>query len=80
VHAAGIDPSIVEIEERTDGDGEVNGFVIPAGGSHETGVLGRNSGRLTIHLVNEPEQLLVFLIERGAVQIAKHAPDQFLTS
>ena len=43
VHAAGVDPSIVEIEKRTDGYGEIDGFVVPARGAQETGVLSLSS-------------------------------------
>ena len=67
VDAARIDPSIVEIEKRTHGDAEIDGFVVPTRGSQEIGILSRNSGGLTIHLVDEPEERLVFLVESGAI-------------
>lgn len=80
MHTARIDPSIVEIEERTHRYGEVDGFVIPSLRSQEPGILGRNSGRVMIDLVDKSEQRLVFLIQPGAIQIAKDTPDQLLAS
>ena len=43
VYAAGINPTVVEIEERTDSDGVVDGFVGKTGGV-QNGDIGRANG------------------------------------
>jgi hypothetical protein len=80
VHPAGVDPTIVEIEERTHRDGEVDRFVIPTCGPKRLQIFGRDIRGVVIHLADETEQRLVFLIDRRVLQIAEDAPDEILAT
>lgn len=78
VNAAGIDPAIVEVEKRANGDGEVNCFVIPPGGAQRCHILGRDLLRFLVHLMDESEQGFVLFIQARCFQIAQNALDQLL--
>ena len=65
VDAGGIDPAVVEIEERADGDREIQLLVRPAGGSHRIEIRGRDVRRVVIHRVDEAEERLVPVVERA---------------
>jgi hypothetical protein len=77
VDAGGVDPAIVEIEKCADGDGEVEGFIGPAELTEGSHVVGRDSGGIVVHFVDEAEQGLVFVVERGGFEIVYYAFDQF---
>jgi hypothetical protein len=62
--AGRINPPVVEIEERADGDREVQRFVCPASRARHVEIGGRDPRRIVIDLVDEPEQRLVLLVER----------------
>ena len=80
MHAAGVDPPVVEIEECASGNGEVNRFVIPSRFVQGNHILSRDPWRVMIHLVHKTEQRLVFFVQRGSLQVAQYAPDQFRIS
>lgn len=44
MHAAGINPAIVEVEQRADRDGIVNSFVVPSHGIERLHVFGGDLG------------------------------------
>lgn len=51
MHASGIDPSVVEIEEGADGDAKEEFLVGPVGGSRRGEIIGADTRRVTVHLV-----------------------------
>ena len=55
VDARSIDPAIVEIEERANGDGVINHFVGPTGGLERLHVGSGDAGRVMVYLVHEAE-------------------------
>src|SRR5262245_29622251 len=63
VDAGRIDPPVVEIEERTDGNGEIELLVRPASRPHAVEIPRRNGRRLVVHLVDEPEERPVTFVE-----------------
>jgi len=80
VHAAGIDPAVVEIEERADRNSEVDRLVGPSQVAERNHVGGGNARRIVIHLVDEAEERLVLFVERRSFEIVQNAPDQVLIS
>jgi hypothetical protein len=80
VYAAGIDPAVVEIEQRTGCDREVNRFVGPSNRVKRLHVFSRDPRRVVVHLPDETEQRLVFFVQPGGFQIAEYAPNQFFAS
>lgn len=79
VNACGVDPSIVEIEERANGDGEIDRFIRPARVVQWHHVFGANPRRFAIDLVDEAQQNLFRLAEPRRLEVAKNPPDQLLT-
>jgi hypothetical protein len=80
VHAACVNPAIVEVEQRTDGDGEVDCFVVPSNLVKRLHIFRRNLRRIVIHLIDKPEQRFVFFVERRILEILQHGPDQLLVT
>jgi hypothetical protein len=80
MHAAGIDPAIVEVEKGADRDGEVDGFVVPACLVQRLHVFGCNPRRVVIYLYDEAEQGFVLIVERRAFEVAQGGPDQVLAA
>jgi len=78
MHAAGIDPAIVEIEHRAHRDSEINGVVVPTGGIQRLHVLRRDARRIVIHFIDEAEQRFVLFVQLRMSQVPQYAPDQFL--
>ena len=78
VYSRGIDPAIVEIEERADGDGEVDGFVGPADLTERGHIVGCDARGIVVDLVDEAEQGLVLLVERRGFEIVDDAFDEFV--
>ena len=69
--AGGIDPAVVKIEQGADGDGVIDGLVVPAGGVKRLHVAGRNLRRVAVHLVDEAQKHFFFFTEAGDFKITK---------
>jgi len=80
VHAAGVDPAIVEVEHGANRYRQVDGVVLPANGVQRLHIFGGDAGRIMVHLVDETEQGFVFFVQLGGFQIAQDTPDQVLVS
>jgi len=83
MNPAGIDPSVIEIEQGANCDGEVNGFVVPSGFIQGRHVFRRDSVGVMVYLVDKAKQPLVFLVKGGRFGVVQHflhqvlAPQQF---
>jgi len=55
VHARGVNPPVVKVEQRTHGNGVVDGFVGPARGAERRHVLRCDLRRLVVHFGDETE-------------------------
>jgi len=77
VDPAGIDPAIVEVEQGANGDGEINGVILPAHGVERLDVSRLDAGRVVVHFGDEAEEGFVLCVEFGVFQIAQDPPDQF---
>jgi hypothetical protein len=80
VHSGSVDPPVVEIEQGTDGDGVVDGFVVPSGSVERLHVVRRDAGRMQIHFRDETEEGLFVVGEGGCFEIAEYAPYELLAS
>lgn len=80
VHSAGVDPAVVEVEQRAHRDGEIDGIVVPSGGVERLHIFGIDTRRIVIDFVDETEQGFVFFIELGVLQIPQHTPHQFFVA
>src|SRR5580693_5237308 len=49
MHAAGVDPAIVEVEQRACGDGEVNRLVVPSHCAQRSHVFGLHPRRVVVY-------------------------------
>jgi hypothetical protein len=78
VDAGGVDPSIVEIEQRAHSDGEVQLLIAPPALANVIQIGFEDGRRLVIYLVDEPEQRLVPLVETRRFDIPKHVMDEFV--
>ena len=76
VHAGRVDPAVVEIEQRADGDREVERLVRPSRdpGSLEIDIC--NPRRIVIHLVDESKQRLVLLVEGRRLVVGEDRIDE----
>src|SRR5436309_827559 len=64
MNAGGVDPRVVELEERADGDRVVDGFLAPPGRGEPVDVLTSNAVRLLVHLLDEREERLFPIVDR----------------
>ena len=71
-----VDPAVVEIEQRTDRDREVQLFIGPAGLSQPLRVFGGQRVRLAVHAFEKPEQQPVLLVQRGGGRVFDNALDE----
>ena len=71
-----VNPSVVEIEQGTDRDSEVELFVRPIGGSRDVEILGSDTPRLVVDLIEQLEERLVTLVERRRSDVTKDRLDQ----
>lgn len=60
-HAASVNPAIVEVEKRADGNRVIDGFVCPADTMEKLYIFGPDLGGLLVHLRHESEQGFLFL-------------------
>jgi ABC-type phosphonate transport system ATPase subunit len=80
VHAGRIYPPVVEIEQRANRDGEENRVIVPFGFMQRLHVFRRDARRVAIHLVDEPEQRLVTVVQVRLLEVPQHAFDQLLVA
>jgi len=78
--AARVDPPVIEIEQRADRDGEIDGLIAPIRCMEPFDVLRTNTRRIVIHLLDEPEQHLMFFIQRRVFQIAEDTPNKLFAA
>jgi hypothetical protein len=80
VHAAGIDPAIVKVEQRADRDRVINLLVSPTGLMQRLHIAGGNAWRVLIDLIDEPKQQLFLIAQSGAFQIPDYSLHQVFVS
>src|ERR1017187_6650957 len=80
MNTACVDPSIVKVEERAYGNGEIDRVVVPGHFVQGLHVMARDSWRIAIDLVDEAEQGLVLFVQSGGLQSLQDAPNQFLAA
>ena len=77
MNAAGIDPPVIKIEERTDGQGVVNRLVAVARLVQHSHIRRTNVDGVLIDLSNKSEEGLFPIGESGRLRIPDHAFHQF---
>ena len=70
--AGGVDPPVIKVEQGADGDGVIDGLVIPAGGVQRLHIAGRNLRRIAVHFVYEAQQRFFFFAEAGGFEIVEN--------
>jgi len=79
-YARRVDPVIVELEERTDGDRVVESFVRPAGLENSIDIDLADRRRIVDHLSNEGVERSILARERSDVEVGENALDELLVS
>jgi hypothetical protein len=79
-HPACVDPAVVEIEERANGNRAVNSFVRPASPVQKLYVLVADSSCFMIHLGHKSKESLFFLGERRAFEVVQNLLNRFLAA
>ena len=64
VDPGGVDPAVVEVEERAHRDREVQRLVGPPQRPEAIEIRGRDLRRLVVDPIDEPEERLVLVVER----------------
>jgi hypothetical protein len=80
MHAGGVDPAVIEVEEGADGDGEIDGFIVPPRGVEGLHVFGGDARRILIDLGDEAEEGFVLVVERGRFEVAQDALDELFAA
>jgi hypothetical protein len=73
VHAGGVDPSVVEVEERAHRNGKVQRLVGPAGGARSVEIGLGDRRRVVVHRIHEAKERLVLVVERRRFEIGQDA-------
>lgn len=76
MHAGRINPPVVEVEERTYGDCEIESLVRPSRSAHVIQIRRHDSRRIVIDLVEKAEERFVPIVERRSLEVGQHALDQ----
>ncbi len=71
VHTRRVNPPVVEVEERTNCDAEIELLVRPAGRARRLQVIGADARGFPVDLVQQLEQRLVAVVERGRPDVTK---------
>lgn len=80
MNAAGVDPAVVEIEQRTDGDRIIDG-VIAEPDSVQSGDIVRLHGyRVFVHLADEAQHCLFWFRQRGSLDISEDSIDELFAA
>lgn len=77
VHAACVDPAVVKVEQRADGDRIVNGFVRITGRVQSIDVRRLNRDRVLVHLADKAKQRLLRIGKLRRLDIFQYALHQF---
>ena len=77
VDAAGVDPSIVEIEKRTDRERVINGLITVARIMQQSDIRRPDVDGILIDLSDKPEQRFFPIRESGRLEISDDAVYQF---
>ena len=77
MNAACIDPPVVEIEQRADGDRVVDGFIGESHFMKDCDVRRLNGNGIVVHFSHKPEQGLLRLGEQRGFYVGEHARNQF---
>ena len=80
VYAAGIDPAIVKVEQRANGDRVIDRFIGVTRRMQCLDVITLNIVRVMVHLANEPHQSLFCFGQRGRFNIGKDTFDEFFAA
>lgn len=80
MHPAGVNPAIVEIEQRAHRDGVIDGFVGPAHVVKRLHVLDGNLRRMMVDFADEAKQGFVLFRKPGTLEILNDAADQIFAS
>ncbi len=78
--ATSVHPAIIEIEQRANGHGQIEGFIRPSAGTQRFHILHCDLGRVMVHPGHEPQQGLFPLWQRRPFKILEHAFDQLFTA
>jgi hypothetical protein len=73
VHSGGVDPSVVEVEQRAHRDGKVQRLVGPAGGARSVEIGLGDRRRVVVHPIHESKQRLVLVVERRRFEVGQDA-------
>ena len=76
MHTGGVDPGVVETEQRTDRDRVVDLFVVPSGGFQSVDIFFCQPIRLGIHSLEEREERLETIVDRSRSKVVQHCLDQ----
>jgi len=76
-HTRRIDPSVVEVKEGAYCDPKVELLVCPFGGSRRSEIVGTNTRRVAVDLVEQPEESLVTVVECRRLNVSKDGVDEF---
>ena len=77
MNAACVDPPVVEIEQRADGDRIIDGFVRESRLVEDCDVRWLNRNGIVVHLSHKPEQSFLRLGEQRGFHIREHTRNQF---
>ena len=80
VDAAGVDPAVIEVEQRADGDGVIDCRVGPAGFMQRRDIGRTDVDRIAVDFVHKSEESLLGLRERRGFQVFDYRLDQRLVS
>lgn len=80
VDSSGVDPAIIEVKERANRDGEVNGLVSPPHFAQGRHVFRGDARRVVIHFADKAQEGLVFFRKRRGFQIFERLANQLSTA
>lgn len=69
----GVDPTVIEVEQGTDGNGVVDGFIGETGFVKNNDIFGLNIDRIFIYLFHKTEQSLVGIGEGAGFDILHYS-------
>ncbi len=80
VNAARVDPAIVEVEQRADRDGVIDGFIRIAGLVQSFDIQRLNGNGIAIDLADEAEQRFLGIGKRRTLWIGQNSRHEFLAA
>ena len=79
-HARRVDPVVVELEQRTDGDGVIERFIRPAGFANRISVGLADRCGILDHLLDERVERAILLRDRRRRHVVEYALNEFFIS